>query len=178
MKKKMKNNSEKGKMFSWMNPKLEVREGEKYGKGVFANQDIGKDEILAIFGGYILTIEEEAKLPEKYKDGGVQIHENYVLSSKDHIEPTDYFNHTCEPNAGFNGQIFLVSMKEINKDDEISFDYAMCLFSRGEKDYYSFPCKCGNEKCRGSVTSDDWKTEELQAKYKGYFQRFLEDKIN
>lgn len=173
----MKNNSEKEKMFSWMNPKLEVRDTDKYGKGVFANDDVKKGEMLAIFGGYVLTLDEEEKLPQEYRDGGVQIHDDYVLSSKDHIELTDYFNHRCEPNAGFNGQIFLVSMKEINKNDEISFDYAMCLFSKSDEDYYSFPCECGGDKCRGNVTSDDWKNEELQARYKGYFQGFLEEKI-
>jgi hypothetical protein len=39
------------RMFSWMNPKLDVRNTEKYGRGVFAKEYINRDEKLSIFGG-------------------------------------------------------------------------------------------------------------------------------
>lgn len=165
------------KMLSWMNPKLEVRNTDKYGKGVFAKEDLKKGETLAIFGGYILTLDEEKKLEEKYRDGGLQIDENYVISSKDHLESTDFFNHSCQPNAGFKGQNFLVSMKKISKNQQVTFDYAMCLFSKTKEDHYAFSCECGSKKCRKEITSRDWKIKDLQIKYQGYFQKFLEDKL-
>jgi len=40
-----KNTRKKKRTFSWMNPKLEVRDTKKYGKGVFTKKDIKKDEI-------------------------------------------------------------------------------------------------------------------------------------
>jgi len=33
-------------VFSWMNPKLEVRDTKKYGKGVFATEEIKKGEFV------------------------------------------------------------------------------------------------------------------------------------
>jgi SET domain-containing protein len=165
------------KMFSWMNDDLEVRSVSGYGKGVFVKKDIKKGELLAIFGGYILTLEEEAQLPEEFKDGGLQISKNHVICSMNHSESTDFFNHSCNPNAGFSGQISLIAIVDIKKDDQITFDYATCLYSESVEDYYSFKCECGDSQCRGNVTSNDWKNKELQDKYRGYFQKYLEAEI-
>ena len=51
-----------------MNPKLEVRDTAKYGKGIFARENIKKDEILAIFGGYIMTLKEENSLSKTIEE--------------------------------------------------------------------------------------------------------------
>lgn len=157
-----------------MNPKIEVRETEEHGRGVFANQKINKEEKLAIFGGYVISLEEEALLSGRASDSGVQISEDFVLTSKENEEDTDYFNHSCEPNAGFGGQIFLVAMRDIEVSEQITFDYAMALFGDG----YKMRCLCGVQKCRGYVTTEDWKLPELQDKYDGYFQYFLQETIN
>ena len=165
MKKKQKN-------FSWMNPKLEVRDTTKYGKGVYAKKMITKGENLAIFGGYVLKVGDEVN------DSGIQIEENLVLSGLNNNEPTDYINHSCNPNSGIKGQNFIVSMNNINKNEQITFDYAMCLFSLTKKADYSFKCLCGEKNCRKLITSNDWKILSLQKKYKGYFQWYLQNKIN
>lgn len=161
------------KIFSWINPKLKVKEITGDYKGVFTDVNIKKDEVLAIFGGYILSHDEEDSLDLKYRDGGIQIHDNFVISSADHEESTDFFNHSCEPNSGIRGQILLVSMRDINMNEEITFDYAMCLSFED----YSFECRCGNESCRKIVTGIDWKNKDLQRKYEGYFSEFLIKKI-
>ena len=164
--------------FSWMNPKLEVRKTEERGDGVFAQKNIKKDELMAVFGGYVLTLEEENKLTEGLTDTGVQIHDNFVLTSKESKEDSDYFNHSCNPNVGFKGQIFLVAMRDIEPNEEVAFDYAMVLYGNNESDEYGFKCLCGSKNCRGHITEDDWKIPELQKKYDGYFQYFLQEKIN
>jgi SET domain-containing protein len=161
-----------------MSPKLEVRGTDKYNKGVFAKAEIKKEELLAIFGGYVISVKEEAELSEEYSDSGVQISEGFVLSSGNKKESTDYFNHSCEPNAGFNGQIFLVAIRKIKKNEEITFDYAMVLHkTKGEKKY-KMKCLCGSSQCRRLITDFDWKKTELQKKYRGYFQWYLQNKIN
>ena len=164
------------KLFSWMNPKLEVRELGNGQGGVFTKEDIAKDERLAIFGGYILTLEEEANLPEVYRDTGVQIAENFVLTSMKK-EDADYLNHSCEPNAGFDGQIFLVALNEIKSGTEIRFDYAMALYTEDPSSMYTLECTCGTGSCRKIITSNDWMKPELQEKYRDYFQPFLKRKI-
>lgn len=159
-----------------MNPKLEVRDTGKYGKGVFAKEDIKKNERLAMFGGYIMTLDEEEKLPKNIKDLAHQIDDNFVIGIKDEDKKqnVDNFNHSCNPNAGFKGQIFFVSMRDIEAEEEITFDYAMTL---GGDEPYSMECKCGSPNCRKIIDENGWKNPELQQKYKGYFQWYLEEKI-
>jgi hypothetical protein len=175
----MKKTKNKPKPFSWMNPKLEVRETQKYGKGVFAKKDIKKDEILNIFGGYIISIKEAEKFPNEIRDESVQISEEFCLgvSKKSELERSSYFNHSCNPNAGFKGQIFLVAIRNIKKNEQILFDYAMVLSKAKGAKFYKMECFCGSKNCRGYITDNDWKILELRKKYKGYFQLYLQEKI-
>lgn len=160
-----------------MNTELEIKETNKYGKGVFADRNIKKGERLAIFGGYIMSLEEEKQLPKNIRDLAHQIDDNFVIGIKEEneIQNVDNFNHSCDPNAGFKGQIFLVAMRDIEAGEEITFDYAMTL---GGDEPYSMECLCGKENCRKIITNEDWKNPELQEKYKGYFLWYLEEKIN
>ena len=176
----MKKTIKKSRPFSWMNPKLEVRDTEKYGNGVYAKEIIKKNDILAIFGGYVFNASEEEKLPGNLSDYSVQISENLVIGPayQDEIRDSEGFNHSCDPNAGFRGQIFLVAMRDIKKGEQVSFDYAMVLSKAKNAKVYKIKCLCGSKKCRGYITDNDWKKLELQKKYRGYFQWYLQEKIN
>jgi SET domain-containing protein len=162
-----------------MNPKLEVRDIKKYGKGVFAKENIKKNEMLAIFGGYVKSNIEESQLKESVSDEGHQISENFSLGvlSPEELENASFFNHSCEPNAGFKGQIFLVAMKNIRKDQQVCFDYAMVLSKTKGLKFYKMKCECGSKNCRGFITDNDWRNRDLQKKYAGYFQWYLQEKI-
>lgn len=163
----------------WLNQKLEVRKSKIGGKGTFSKENIKKGERLLILGGYISKISDEKKLPEEFNDNGAQITENLVLGALNQSElgGINYFNHSCEPNAGFKGQIFLVAMKDIEKGKEIVFDYAMTLFDSKGIEPYNMKCLCGTKECRGFVTGNDWKIPKLQKKYSDYFQYYLSEKI-
>lgn len=93
--------------------------------------------------------------------------------------PQLFVNHSCDPNAGFNGQIFMVAMRDIKKDEEIVYDYAMLMHAnKRSNSYFKMKCKCGSKMCRGFITENDWKISELQKRYDGYFQWYLQEKIN
>lgn len=162
------------KKHSWISPKLEVINIPDLGNGVFAKENIAKDELLTIFGGYVMTIEERQQLPLQIRDYPHQIAPNFLLGINkiEDIQPTDFFNHSCNPNAGFDGQIFLVATKGIHVGEQVVFDYAMVLSMN-----YDIECLCGAENCRGRVTGNDWKIKEIQERYNGYFQPYLEDMI-
>lgn len=166
--------------FSWTNPKLRLKKTSKYGSGVFAIDKIEKGEVAAIFGGYIMSRKEELTLPAEINDNGVFISDGMVLGvkKKHELELASFFNHSCDPNAGFKGQIFLVAMRDVAKGEEITFDYAMVLSkSRGTKPY-EMNCLCNSKSCRKIITDNDWKHKDLQKKYKGFFQLYIEEKIN
>jgi SET domain-containing protein len=165
---------------SWVHPRLEVRESRIHGKGVFATSPIKASERLAIFGGDILLIDEINNLPETLQDYPMQIEERFVIGSREERAPetADYFNHSCDPNAGFRGQIFLVAMRDIERDEEATFDYAMVLSqSVGSDIVFTMQCQCGARNCRKAISEEDWKRPEIQKKYHGFFSEYLAEKI-
>lgn len=67
--------------FHWLHPNAESRATGTHGDGLYAVRTIKAGECLLIFGGYILTVEQEAKLAGKLSDNGVQIAKNLVICS-------------------------------------------------------------------------------------------------
>ncbi len=159
---------------------LEVRSTSVYGNGLFAREEIAKGSLLVALGGYVLTLDEEKALPESLRDIAIQIAPNLVLGILDEnqLAPTDYINHSCNPNSGIKGQISLFAIRDIQKGEQVTFDYGTVLYRNCASEKYVLKCLCGSAGCRGEVTSDDWKNLDLQKKYKGYFSHFLEEKIN
>ncbi|MDE7114433.1 MAG: SET domain-containing protein-lysine N-methyltransferase, partial [Acetatifactor sp.] len=83
-----------------------------------------------------------------------------------------YINHSCSPNCGLRGEITFVAMRDINADEEITFDYAFL-----DNEDYQFQCSCGSLNCRKVITGFDWKIKELQNEYKEYFAEYLKEKM-
>jgi SET domain-containing protein len=163
---------------SWLNPKLEVRSSPTHEKGVFAREAIAAGERVAIWGGDVMFIDEIKDLPESLQDYPMQIEERFVLGSRRIIEDTDFFNHSCDPNTGFKGQIFLVAMRRILAAEEVTFDYAMVVSeSVGSDIVFEMNCRCGAPTCRRVITEHDWKRVDLRKKYQGYFSHYLQEKI-
>jgi hypothetical protein len=164
---------------SWLHPDLEKRDSSTHGGGIFARAAIRKDERLAIFGGKIMLIDEMLDIPVEMQGFTMQIEERFVLGPAGTIpEDTDFFNHSCDPNSGFKGQVFLVAMRDICAGEEVTFDYAMTVAeSVGSEMVFSMECGCGSALCRKSITEQDWKLPELQERYRGYFSPYIQEKI-
>ncbi|MFH1507244.1 MAG: SET domain-containing protein [Candidatus Omnitrophota bacterium] len=162
-----------------MNNKVKVSYSGINRKGVFAVKDIKKDEVIAVWGGYIITQSEYNKLSrtafKKIDDYATKVADGfYMVSSKmGLLEDDDFFNHSCNPNAGIRGQILMVAMRDIKRGEEITYDYAMT-----DADFnYSFKCRCKAKNCRGRITTNDWKNPVLQKKYAGFFSFYIQDLI-
>ncbi|MBW2991512.1 SET domain-containing protein-lysine N-methyltransferase [Candidatus Woesearchaeota archaeon] len=161
--------------FHWISSKTETRESSISGKGLFAVENIKKDELMVVFGGYVMSVGEWRALPDDVREEVIQIHENFLIGAKktEELGDGDYVNHSCNPNTGIKGQVVLVAMRDIEKDEEITFDYATVVSGID----FKMKCNCGSKNCRKIMTSDDWKKPELQKKYKGYFSYYLEEKM-
>ncbi len=158
---------------SWLTPKCAAREIARGQYGVFAADAIAAGEIISVWGGEIMTRAQVAALPEKYQHYATQVEENFYLSGISQ-DAADYFNHSCAPNAGMNGQIVLVAMRDIAAGEQVCFDYAMTDGSA----YDEFDCACGAPDCRTRVTGNDWRIPELWEKYRGYFMPYLQRRID
>ena len=162
-----------------LHPDLAVHSSAVHGRGTFAVRGLPRGTLLLVIGGQIVTIREEADLPPGLQDAGVQIAADLVLSplSIEFRGGINNVNHCCEPNAGFQGQIFLVATRDIGCGEEVTFDYAMCLGDSPNAAPYRLQCHCGSARCRGWITDKDWTIPDLQARYRGYFQPYLQLQI-
>jgi hypothetical protein len=169
--------------YSWVNPKLEARVSV-HGSGIFALENIPKDEHLVVWTGRILSAEQALPIMNTNdKHYILQVGDGfYQVPLSDYREPADWTNHSCEPNAGFGkgSPICLSSMREIKVGEQICFDYGMC--ETDERLWEPMDCQCGTPNCRGKITANDWKLyPALLQRYKGYWsphvQRLLDQMV-
>ena len=162
-----------GPYYSYLSPKLENRPHPGKGDcGVFCREPIARDEIVALWGGKILSSAEIDRDMPNFTQQILQIEEAFYLMTPS-MEPSDCFNHSCQPNVGLSGQIGLIAMRDIDVGEEVCLDYAMC----DGTDYDEFVCSCGAPNCRGRITGEDWRRPELWEQYDGYFSPYLQRRI-
>lgn len=68
----------------------------------------------------------------------------------------------------------LLALRDIKAGEELTYDYAL-MESSPE---YRIRCLCGSKECRGFLTGNDWRIPALQKKYKGFFEPYLQKKID
>lgn len=161
---------------SWVSPKVECVEIANKGKGLVAREIIKQGEIVSISGGIIIQTKDWENLKDLNLDYSYFIADGFLICPLNPEDPSDDWrmNHCCHPNCGVKGQIIFVAMKDIEKDEELTFDYAMT-----ESDpHYEVELKCDKENCRNKFTGNDWKSQCVQDKYRGYFSLYLQDKID
>lgn len=160
---------------SYSSPKTEVRGSQVEGVGLFAKEDIKKGEIVFIKAGHIVGLEETLKLNKDIGEYDTQITDDFFLcpKSKDEIENLAiHFNHSCDPNAGPDGQVSFVALRDIKSGEEITCDYGSF-----QTYPYRLECNCGSKNCRKVITGDDWESPELQNRYGNNFSWFILKKI-
>jgi hypothetical protein len=74
-----------------------------------------------------------------------------------------YFNHSCEGNVGFNGDGDFTAIRNIKKDEELTYDYGLAELNPR----FKMRCKCGSKSCRRTITGNDWKSEEFKRRKAG-----------
>jgi hypothetical protein len=159
---------------AYLTDKCEVQKRDVTGgKAVFARDVIEPGELVAVWTGRIVFTEQLHELPEEIRRHTVQVEEGLYLASHAPDEGPDFINHSCEPNAGLDGQIAIVALTRIPPGEEVTIDYAMCDGSP----YDEFDCACGSAICRGRVTGDDWRNPALWERYAGHFSPYLERRI-
>jgi len=159
---------------AYLTDKCEVQNRDVTGgKAVFARDVIEPGELIAVWSGRIVSADELDELSEQIRRHTVQVEEGLYLASYGPDEGPDFINHSCEPNAGLDGQIAIVALTRVQPGEEVTIDYAMCDGSS----YDEFECACGSPICRGRVTGDDWRNPVLWERYAGHFSPYLERRI-
>lgn len=151
---------------------LTLKQIDGKGLGIFATCDIPINTLISVFGGPLLT-NEEMNNSNYQKDHSIQIDSNLWLGPSGELD--DYFNHSCDANCALfsinidnndiieikDKKIVLVTMKDIKKNEELTFDYSCYMIDEPAIK----PCNCKSEKCRGIVDVFQSLSDELQKEY-------------
>lgn len=160
---------------SYLSPKAAIKESLIHGRGLFAVTPIAKSEIVCVKGGYIFNRQTLDAMPDWYRAAEIQIAEDLFIGPLHEQEREGsmiFSNHSCEPNIGVQGQIVFVALRDIAAGEELTHDWATT-----DDDAYQLECRCGAASCRKTITGQDWRRTDLQAKYAGYFSWYLAEKI-
>ncbi len=166
---------------SYLSPKAAVQASPIHGRGLFATGPLDAGEIVCVKGGYIFTRAELGELTPVLGPAEIQIADDLFIGPRE-LEERDgamiFSNHSCEPNIGVQGQIIFVALRRILPGEELTHDWATTDWATTEDDEYTLECRCGAASCRRIVTGKDWKRQDLQRKYRGYFSWYLQRLID
>lgn len=166
---------------SWISEKIGINKAGPKGSGLFAKKNIKKGDLIGVMGGYVVSLGEFKRMSKRSNAFKVIQHYAYHIANdllfgpvhQTEVSELEHLNHSCEPNAGFKGEIRLVAMRDIQKGQEVTMDYATCVTSS----FFNMKCLCGSKSCRKFITGNDWKKKVLQKKYRGFFQPYIAEKI-
>ncbi len=153
-----------------LNQRIEVRGSDIEGRGLFAREPIAAGEFIwqkeADERAYTQA-EIEALPAEQQKNFynySYQVAPDLFYGTPEGKagDDGDYMNHSCDPNTWFEPDGSMSARRNIEMDDEITYDYAT---SESRSDF-SLACRCGSALCRGTVLGTDLKNlPELRARY-------------
>lgn len=133
------------------------------GKALFSLKKIDvRKKIFDFLPANIYSYEELKKTPAFDQDLYIQIGNNKYLGPSGQFD--DYINHSCDPNTAvvLNGNWpFLISIKEIKKGDELTYDYSTTIAD----EWYTMNCSCHNLNCRKTIGSFERLPPEFKKKY-------------
>jgi len=158
----------------WLTPKAKPGDSKIHRYGIFAIDDISKGEPINVFGGIAVPRSEINEYRDVVSHAGVQVSDDFFLvpSSDEEVKESGIFNHSCEPNVGFNSSVTMVAIRDIASGEELVMNYAFM-----ETDFDTFVCKCGAESCRGEINNDTWSDPEFQKQYGQYYSPYLKDRL-
>ncbi len=160
-----------------------VKKSKIHANGVFATENIQKGKKIIEYIGEKVTRAEGDRRSERRlkrhlnskKIGSVYIFElnkKYDIDGSPFYNKARYINHSCSPNCEveiIRGHIWIISIKNIKKGQELSYDYG---YEFDKDDYMDHVCKCGARNCiRFIISSDDWPKYKKSLKTKNSYKK-------
>ena len=138
--------------------------------GLYANCDIKKGTKIIEYKGKIITAnqsETNSKFDNNKDIYLFNINSRYDLDGDFKFNIARLINHSCNPNCEVFGtglKIWVYAMKNIKKDEELSYDYGFNF----DKDFKDYPCKCKSKNCVGYIIREGsrWRLKKWKKKRK------------
>lgn len=157
-------------------PYVQTSSSSIHNRGLFAATDIPEDEYVIQYLGEIIKKKESTKRANNQHSLSLaeDVGAVYIFELDDKTDIDGNFdwniarlaNHSCSPNCeaqNVEGEIWLVSLKDIKAGEEITFDYGYAL-----EHWKDHPCLCGSDNCVGHIVrKEDWdKLKKLKKRLK------------
>jgi len=136
---------------------LDIKNSIISGKGVFAKKLISKGETICFMEGELMSLDEMINRVDSNLENGsdpLGVDDETYLDLE---ELPRSINHSCCPNAFIKGKNELIALKNINKGEEITYDYSTTMDDNREKiestggTLWTIKCRCGNKDCRKRI---------------------------
>lgn len=125
-------------------PRLVVKRSHS-GLGMFAKEPIKKGSFIIEYVGKRIPTKVADTLPGRYF---FEIDSTWTIDGSTRTNTARYINHSCDPNCEAeideHDRILISAIKNIAKDEELSFDYGEEYF----EEFLKEDCRCGTAKCR------------------------------
>lgn len=161
----------------WSHPALSARPSAISGDGLFTGVDISAGDRLFRLGGRLVSTVELGSLIADANANGRYVDTITIVEGRHLVLPTDsivhFANHSCDPNLWHVGFYDVVARRDIRAGEELTIDYGTNSGAPG----FEMRCTCGTTRCRGVVTSEDWRLVELQHLYAGHWTPALAQRI-
>src|SRR3989344_3254230 len=148
--------------------KIHIGKSKLHGKGLIASGNIKKNETIFVIKGkkikFLINNKRQAKI------AGL----NWIGWGKNTwINPVNfglYFNHSCDPNSAIKGKVTVMALRNIKKNEEVTFDYSL-----DEADiFWQIKCYCGAKNCRKVIRSIQFLPRPIFNRYVSYIPKYFE----
>jgi SET domain-containing protein len=141
-------------------PLFEVRHSPIHGFGVFATRRIRKGTtIIEYLGDRVSHAQADARYEDKDPNDNhtflFTVDAKTVIDAGVNGNEARYINHGCDPNCEsttVKKRIFIEAIRTIQAGEELAYDYQIQRDSDDAPNVDEvYACRCGAEKCRGSM---------------------------
>ncbi len=151
--------------------------------GAFALRDFRVGEVIVRSKEFeddnVMSVDEYSNLDADTKElvkahSTITVDSVYMPANVNYLRTINYFNHSCEPNTGFDVHGNYVAIKDIQKHSEFFLDYS---FLNTNPDY-AMRCACGLKHCRKIITGNEWKNKKFVKKNYKYLYSTVREMID
>lgn len=147
--------------------KIERRQSEIHGNGVFAIEDIAKGERIVRYKGLLRS---HAEVDEEYgeveEDGHTflfTLNDEYVIDGTHGGNVARWINHSCNPNCEslieedakdrrHKDKVYVEALRDIKAGEELTYNYGIVLAERHTAKLKKlWGCRCGAPDCTGTM---------------------------
>jgi SET domain-containing protein len=165
-----------------MPSKIEARQSEIHGNGVFATAPLKKGERVIRYKGLLRKHDEVDRIYAEEEETGhtflFTLNDKYVIDANVDGNDARWINHSCDPNCeaahlAHDGgkkrkdRIYIEAMRDIAAGEELTYNYGIVLGEPHTAELKKlWACLCGSPKCTGTMLQPKKRKAKKKAKKK------------